>query len=97
MIDNEIIHSRPRLLLMIFLSSIENCNFTLLKSKLGFTDGVLSVHLQKLEEHGYISVHKSFIDKRPNTNYELTKKGLTKLLEYIEEMEGLFKIVKESL
>jgi DNA-binding PadR family transcriptional regulator len=97
MIDNDIIHSRPRLLLMIMLCSVEECTFTFLKNKLLFTDGVLSVHLQKLEEHTYISVTKSFTGKRPQTTYTITKGGKRKLLEYINEMEELFDIVKKSL
>ncbi|MDA3900315.1 MAG: transcriptional regulator [Spirochaetes bacterium] len=97
MIDNDTIHSRPRLLLLVVLSSVEECNFKFLKSKLEFTDGVLSVHLTKLEEAGYIKTVKSFLNKRPNTVYSLTRSGQLDFLEYIEEMESLFDIAKNAL
>ncbi|MFW5807865.1 MAG: transcriptional regulator [Spirochaetota bacterium] len=97
MLDNDIIHSRPRLLILVLLSSVEECNFKFLKTKLEFTDGVLSVHLSKLEEAGYVKAEKSFLNKKPNTCYSLTEPGRLALLEYIEEMESLFDIVRESL
>jgi DNA-binding HxlR family transcriptional regulator len=76
---------------------VEECNFSFLKEKLEFTDGVLSVHLKKLEENKYISVKKSFLNNRPNTDYKITQKGRIKLLEYIANMEDLIKTVKDSL
>ncbi len=97
MLNNDIIHSRPRLLIMIMLSTVADCNFSFLKKKLQFTDGVLSVHMQKLEEAGYVKIEKSFIGKRPNTDYKMTNSGIKALLEYIHEMEDLFSIVKNTL
>ncbi|MBN2436618.1 MAG: transcriptional regulator [Spirochaetes bacterium] len=97
MIDNDTIHSRPRFLILVILSSVDECNFKFLKEKLEFTDGVLSVHLTKLEEAGYVKAVKSYLNKRPNSVYSLTQKGQKALLEYVEEMESLFEIIKESL
>lgn len=97
MLDNDIIHSRPRFLILVVLSSVEECNFKFLKEKLEFTDGVLSVHLSKLEDAGYVRAEKSFLNKRPNSSYSLTDEGRHALLEYVEEMESLFEIIKESM
>ena len=87
---NEIIHSKPRLLIMLTLFSFEECDFNFLKNKLQFSDGVLSVHIQKLEKAGYIKVRKRFIGKKPNTSYKITDKGRKALIKYIKQMKEIF-------
>jgi len=39
------------------------------------TDGNLSVHLQKLEDRGYVAIDKRFVGRRPQTTCRLTKPG----------------------
>ena len=87
---NDIIHSKPRLLIMLTLNSIENGDFNFLKEKLKFTDGVLSVHIKKLEQAGYVKIKKRFINNKPNTRYQISSKGKNELLEYIKEMKEVF-------
>ena len=86
---DEIIHPQARLAIMAYLNGIEGASFTTLRDALEVTDGNLSVHLRRLQEAGYISVNKSFVDRKPNTFVSITKKGQKAFIEYLETLEKL--------
>ena len=88
---DDLIHGRVRLSLMAFLSGADAADFTLLRKKIGVTDGNLSVHIRKLEEAGYIKVEKKFAERRPLTICHLTKKGREAWIAYIARMEALMR------
>jgi DNA-binding MarR family transcriptional regulator len=72
---DEVIHGRIRLGIMAFLASAGKAEFNDLKSRMGATDGNLSVHLKKLEEAGYVTADKSFVGKKPLTTVSITEAG----------------------
>ncbi|AFN74231.1 ArsR family transcriptional regulator [Melioribacter roseus P3M-2] len=86
---DEVIHSRIRLAIMSVLIGLEEAEFNFLKEKVKATDGNLSVHLRKLEDSGYISSKKEFIDRKPKTTYKLTAKGRKAFEAYIEQLEKI--------
>jgi len=86
---DDIIHGRVRLSVMAYLSGAGSADFTLLRQKIGVTDGNLSVHIRKLEEAGYLKVEKKFAERRPLTICNLTKKGRESWIAYIARMEKL--------
>ena len=88
---NDLIHSRIRLAVMAILVSNDTAGFTFLKEKTGTTDGNLSTHLSKLEDAGYITVNKRFVDKKPLSTYRITQKGREAFEEYIEMLERFIK------
>jgi len=88
---NDIIHSRIRLAIMSVLISVEEAEFKFLKEKVNTTDGNLSVHLKKLDEAGYITVKKEFIERKPVSSYKLTEKGKNAFELYIKQLENLIK------
>lgn len=88
---DDVIHGRVRLAIMAFLSGAGSADFTLLRHKVGVTDGNLSVHIRKLEEAGYIRIEKRFSDRRPLTICHLTKKGREAWIAYIARMEALIR------
>lgn len=88
---DDIIHSRIRLAVMSVLITVEEAEFTFLRDKVNATDGNLSVHLKKLEDAEYIAVKKSFVDRKPQTNYKLTAKGRRAFEEYIKQLEKMIK------
>ena len=88
---DDVIHSRIRLAIMAVLISVEDAEFIYLREKVGATDGNLSVHLKKLEEAKYISVKKSFSDRKPITHYKLTAAGRKAFEAYIDRLEKLIK------
>lgn len=77
MLDS-IIHQPVRLRIMSVLIDLapgDEVDFTHLKKVLGLTDGNLGAHLLKLEEAGYISVNKLFVDRKPRTYVRVSGAG----------------------
>jgi DNA-binding HxlR family transcriptional regulator len=91
---DRVIHEKGRLAIMTLLAATESLGFKELKEQLRMTDGNLCVHMRTLEESGYISVRKSFVNRKPRTEYSLTPSGRQAFREYIETLE---EIVKQSL
>jgi len=86
---DDAIHGRVRLAVMAYLSGAGAADFVELRSKVGGTDGNLSVHLRKLEEAGYVRVEKTFADRKPRTICHLSAKGRNAWLRYIKRLETL--------
>lgn len=86
---DDIIHSRIRLAVMAMLAGVERAEFTFIRDKVGATDGNLGTHLKKLEEAGYLAVHKHFLSRKPVTDYALTKKGRQAFAQYLKQLEAL--------
>ena len=86
---DEVIHGRLRLGVMAYLSSRESADFTELKTRLKASDGNLSVHLRKLEEAAYVSIDKSFVDRKPLTRIRLTDAGRSAFVRYLDAMSKL--------
>ncbi len=86
---DDVIHSRIRLAVMSLLITVEEAEFNFLKEKVNATDGNMSVHLKKLEDAGYISVKKEFVNRKPRTMYSLTKNGRQAFEVYLEQLEKM--------
>ena len=86
---DEIIHGRIRLGIMVYLADAEVADFTELKTALEATQGNLSIHLKKLEEAGYVSIDKSFVDKKPLTRVRITDAGRDAFQAYVEAIGAL--------
>lgn len=88
---DDTLHSRIRLAVAAALVSVEQADFNFLKEMVKTTDGNLSTHLRKLEEAGYVSSKKRFIQKKPQTTYRITEKGRRALEEYVSTLEKFLK------
>jgi DNA-binding MarR family transcriptional regulator len=88
---DDIIHSRIRTAIMALLISVEEAEFTYIREKINATDGNLSVHLKKLEEHDYINVEKKFVERKPVSLYKITPTGRKAFEEYIKMLESIIK------
>jgi DNA-binding MarR family transcriptional regulator len=91
---NEIIHQPVRLRIMAALVTLEAENevdFTYLRDLLQVTDGNLGAHLRKLEEVKYISVNKTFVDRKPRTFVGVTAAGRKVFQEHVAALESILK------
>lgn len=88
MID-KIIHEPARLKIMIVLLTVQSCDFTFLLRQTSLTRGNLSTHLRKIEQAGYISITKKFVEKVPSTMISLTSAGRKALRVYRCEMHDM--------
>lgn len=93
---DRVIHERGRMAIMSLLAASESLSFRELKEHLKMTDGNLSVHMRTLEESGYISVRKSFVDRKPRTEYTLTEEGRTAFAEYIHTLEEIVQLSQQT-
>lgn len=53
----------------------------------GLTRGNLSVNLRKLEDAGYVSITKEFVDRIPRTLIYLTDEGRQAIQTYRDNMQ----------
>jgi len=86
---NPVIHGKLRLALLSLLVSVDEAEFTWLRSRTGATDGNLGAQLQKLEEAGYLTVEKRFVQRKPQTLYRMTEAGRGALSEYVRSLKQL--------
>ena len=86
-----VLHERGRLAIVSVLAAAHRLTFTELRDTLEMTDGNLSVHLQKLEEKGYVAIVKQFVGRRPLTTCRLTKAGQQAFARYLNHLEALVK------
>jgi DNA-binding MarR family transcriptional regulator len=84
-----LLHERGRLAIVSVLAAVEQTTFTELRDQLEMTDGNLSVHLQKLEEKGYVAIAKSFVGRRPQTACRLTAAGRKAFTRYLDGLEAI--------
>lgn len=65
--------------------------FNALKEILNVTDGNLASHIKALEKEKYISISKTFVDKKPNTKYKVTERGRTAFRKHVDALEAVIK------
>jgi DNA-binding MarR family transcriptional regulator len=88
---NKLFDHRIRLGMMSILVVNDEVDFTRLKELLDVTDGNLASHTKTLEKANYIKIRKSFIGKKPNTKYSITKEGKLAFKKHIEALENLIR------
>ncbi|MCJ7700248.1 MAG: transcriptional regulator [Anaerolineales bacterium] len=81
------IHSPARLMVMTYLYAVESADYIFLQNLTGLTWGNLSSHLSKLEQEGYVAVHKEIVGKKPHSMVHLTEGGREAFREYKQSMQ----------
>ena len=88
---DKVLEHRVRLQIMSVLVANDSYEFSALKDVLGVTDGSLASHIKALEKEKYVSVTKSFIDRKPNTKYKVTERGRTAFRKHVDALEAVIK------
>jgi DNA-binding HxlR family transcriptional regulator len=86
--------SRVRLGIMSALAVNDTLDFNSLKEYLDVTDGNLASHFKALEKEEFIGIKKSFIGKKPNTQYYMTRKGKKAFTDHLTALERIIKLQK---
>jgi len=81
--------SRIRLGIMSALAVNAVLDFNSLKEFLDVTDGNLASHLKALEKEEFIGMEKSFVGRKPNTKYFMTKNGKKAFDDHLKALEKL--------
>lgn len=87
--------NRIRLQIMSVLVANEKYDFVSLKELLDVTDGNLASHIKALEREEYLTVNKSFIGRKPSTQYSASKKGREAFKKHLEALENLIRQQKQ--
>ena len=84
-----IFEHRARLAIAALLARNAEMNFSAFKQQLDMTDGNLGAQLKKLEDAGYVSVKKVFVDRKPVSWYTLSAEGRKALEAHINALRQL--------
>ncbi|MBG6233598.1 DNA-binding MarR family transcriptional regulator [Pedobacter sp. CAN_A7] len=87
--------NRLRLQIMSVLVANAYYDFNSLKELLNATDGNLASHLKALEKEQYITVSKSFVGRKPNTQYAASANGREAFKKHLYALEDLIKQQKK--
>lgn len=88
---DKVLEHKARLQIISVLVANESFDFNSIKELLSLTDGSLATHIKALEREKYISVIKTFVDRKPNTRYKSTERGRSAFKKHLEAMEELIK------
>lgn len=88
---DKVLEHRLRLQIMSVLVTNDVFDFNSLKETLNVTDGNLASHIKALEKEKYISVNKTFVDRKPNTKYKITERGRTSFKKHLDALEAVVK------
>ncbi len=94
---DKLIHEPTRLMIMTQLYVVESADFLFLLNQLEMTPGNLSSHLSKLEDAGYVHIVKEFIERKPHTALQLTKKGRIAFMEYRKNLKQVLSGVPKNI
>ena len=88
---DKVLEHLVRLQIMSVLIANDSYDFNSLKEVLAITDGNLASHMKALEKEKYISVNKSFVDRKPSTKYKATERGRNAFKTHLDALEQVVK------
>jgi DNA-binding transcriptional ArsR family regulator len=80
---------RARLAIAVLLARHGEISFASFKQQLTMSDGNLGAQLRKLEDAGYISLRRDFVERKPVTWYALTKPGRKALDRHLRALRDV--------
>jgi len=80
---------RARLAISVLLARHGEISFASFKQQLDMSDGNLGAQLRKLEDAGYISLRRAFVERKPVTWYALTKPGRKALDRHLRALRDV--------
>ncbi|QCC52499.1 transcriptional regulator [Halapricum salinum] len=93
---DKLVHQPTRLQIFAYLYRHGETSFPTLKDDLDVTEGNLASHLRKMEDADAVAMQKQFVDRRPQTTYELTDDGRELFENHVETLESLIDNLDDS-
>jgi DNA-binding MarR family transcriptional regulator len=87
---------RARLAIGVLLARHGEVSFARFKEQLELTDGNLGAQLRRLEDAGYVSLRRDFVDRRPVTWYRLTAPGRKALDRHMRALQAVLAVADAS-
>jgi DNA-binding MarR family transcriptional regulator len=86
---DRLLEHRVRLAVSVLLTRFDRLSFSRLRELTGESDGGMGAHLRRLEDGGYLTVTKEFVDRKPVSWYALTAAGRAALAAHLSALEEL--------
>jgi DNA-binding MarR family transcriptional regulator len=86
---DEVIHTPVRLSIVAALDDVDEVAFSHLRDAIEVSDSVLSKHVTRLEDAGYVKVRKGYVGKRPRTWISLTRAGRTAYRDHLHALRTI--------
>lgn len=86
---DELLLSKIRLGIIAELIGSQWVAFSALQRAVQTTNGNLGAHLSKLIDADYVEEEKTFVDRRPQSRYNLTQTGRAAFVAHVREMQAL--------
>jgi len=88
---DDLLLSKIRLGIVSELLAADWVAFSELARSLEASQGNLGAHLSKLVEAGYVEEVKTFVNRRPLTQYRLTQTGRGAFVAHVRQLQSLLK------
>ena len=88
--------SKIRLAIIAELLGAQWVSFSALQQATNTTNGNLGTHLGKLVDAGYVNEEKTFVDRRPQSRYQLTQTGRDAFVGHVKSLEALLGAAQEK-
>jgi DNA-binding MarR family transcriptional regulator len=92
---DRVVHEPARLMILMYLYTLESADFVFLLRATELTWGNLSSHLTKLEDAEYVQIEKEFVGRKPRTLIKLTKRGREAVKGYRRNMQEVLNNLKD--
>lgn len=93
---DRLVHEPARLSILTALSGVVSADFIFLQRLTGLTVGNLSTHLSKLADAGLIEIDKQFINRRPNTQVQITAAGREAVERHWQKLDEIRKVTRHG-
>ena len=84
-----VLEHRARLAIAVLLARHGEISFASFEQQLAMSDGNLGAQLRKLEDAGYLSLRRDFVERKPVTWYALTKPGRKALDRHLRALRDV--------
>lgn len=90
-----VLEHRARLAIGVLLARHGEISFARFKEQLALTDGNLGAQLRRLEDAGYITLRRAFVDRKPVTWYRLTASGRKALDRHLRALQAMIAVIAD--
>lgn len=84
-----VIHAPNRLRICALLSPLDEAEFLMLRETIDISDSVLSKHIKRLEDAGYVKKRKGAVNGRQRSWARLTGKGRQAFAEHVAALQEI--------
>lgn len=90
-----VIHAPNRLQICALLTPLDEAEFLVLREELGVSESVISKHIGRLQQAGYIRIRSGAINGRAHKWASLTTKGRKAFTAHVKALQNLVSLSEE--